>query len=185
MSTLQVANVHLESTGNNRIQYEGTNTFNMYAGGVSILAANSSMVTGRVRGAWTLLAGPTSVGTGTTFAVTNIPSTYNRLFIVGTDVSHNGGTSQAITISMSDNNGSTYAAGPTNISFSQAAADTFSWVTELNNYNVVGGKTVGNAGSGLFYFNSGVVGIINALRFGLSSTASFDGGTIAIYGSVI
>ncbi len=34
MSTLQVANVHLESTGNNRIQYMGSNTINIYAGGV-------------------------------------------------------------------------------------------------------------------------------------------------------
>lgn len=33
MSTLQVANVHLESTGNNRIQYMGSNTINIYAGG--------------------------------------------------------------------------------------------------------------------------------------------------------
>jgi len=31
MSTLQVANLHLESTGNNRIQYAGSNTFTMYA----------------------------------------------------------------------------------------------------------------------------------------------------------
>jgi hypothetical protein len=33
MSTLQVANVHLESTGNNRIQYAGANVVNFYAGG--------------------------------------------------------------------------------------------------------------------------------------------------------
>jgi hypothetical protein len=31
MSTLQVANLHFESTGNNRIQYAGSNTFTMYA----------------------------------------------------------------------------------------------------------------------------------------------------------
>lgn len=33
MSTLQVANVHLESTGNNRIQYSTPNTVNIYTAG--------------------------------------------------------------------------------------------------------------------------------------------------------
>jgi hypothetical protein len=44
MSTLQVANIHLESTGNNRIQYAGSNTFTMYAGGAGILAVNSTTI---------------------------------------------------------------------------------------------------------------------------------------------
>lgn len=38
MSTLQVANLHLESTGNNRIQYMGSNTVNFYAGDVVALS---------------------------------------------------------------------------------------------------------------------------------------------------
>ena len=38
MSKLQVANIHLESTGNNRIQYMGSNTVNFYAGGVLALS---------------------------------------------------------------------------------------------------------------------------------------------------
>lgn len=42
MSTLQVANVHLESTGNNRIQYTGSNTFVLVAGGANTLTINSS-----------------------------------------------------------------------------------------------------------------------------------------------
>lgn len=40
MSTLQVANVHLESTGNNRIQYMGSNTINIYAGGTLVASFN-------------------------------------------------------------------------------------------------------------------------------------------------
>ena len=46
MSTLQVANLHLESTGNNRIQYMGSNTVNFYAGGVlsSSFTANTGFV---------------------------------------------------------------------------------------------------------------------------------------------
>ena len=42
MSTLQVANVHLESTGNNRIQYSGSNGYILYAGGVQGLSVNST-----------------------------------------------------------------------------------------------------------------------------------------------
>lgn len=44
MSTLQVANVHLESTGNNRIQYAGSNSFTAYAGGVGTLAVNTTAI---------------------------------------------------------------------------------------------------------------------------------------------
>jgi hypothetical protein len=44
MSTLQVANVHLEPTQNNRIQYIAPNTFTMYAGGVGTLAVNSTAI---------------------------------------------------------------------------------------------------------------------------------------------
>lgn len=42
MSTLQVANIHLESTANNRIQYMGSNASSLYAGGVQILTVNST-----------------------------------------------------------------------------------------------------------------------------------------------
>ena len=42
MSTLQVANVHLESTGNNRIQYTGSNTITIYAGGSAAAVVNST-----------------------------------------------------------------------------------------------------------------------------------------------
>jgi len=42
MSTLQVANIHLESTGNNRIQYDGSNTFTIAAGDANVAVINSS-----------------------------------------------------------------------------------------------------------------------------------------------
>jgi len=42
MSTLQVANVYLESTGNNRIQYAGSNSYTLYAGGIGTLAVNTT-----------------------------------------------------------------------------------------------------------------------------------------------
>jgi hypothetical protein len=42
MSTLQVANLHLESTGNNRIQFAGSNSFSIIAGGVNYVTVNTS-----------------------------------------------------------------------------------------------------------------------------------------------
>ena len=45
MSSLQVANLLFESTGNNRIEYSGSNTFNMYAGNNVVFTANSSSIT--------------------------------------------------------------------------------------------------------------------------------------------
>ena len=44
MSTLQVANIHLESTGNNRIQYDGSNTFTIAAGDANVAVVNSTSV---------------------------------------------------------------------------------------------------------------------------------------------
>ena len=50
MSTLQVSNVHLESTANNRLQYAGSNTVNLYVGGTKVIDSNSSTfaITGNV-----------------------------------------------------------------------------------------------------------------------------------------
>lgn len=44
MSTLQVANIHLESTANNRIQYAGSNTVVFVAGGANTMSINASTV---------------------------------------------------------------------------------------------------------------------------------------------
>lgn len=48
MSTLQVANIHLESTGNNRIQYTGSNSYVIVAGGVSMLSVNTTAMSDSV-----------------------------------------------------------------------------------------------------------------------------------------
>ena len=45
MSTLQVANIHLESTGNNRIQYSGSNTITIAAGDANVAVINSTSFT--------------------------------------------------------------------------------------------------------------------------------------------
>lgn len=42
MSTLQVSNIHFESTGNTRIQFTGSAAFGLYAGGTSALSVNAT-----------------------------------------------------------------------------------------------------------------------------------------------
>ena len=44
MSTLQVSNVHFESTGNNRLQYTGSNSFNIVAGGSTVATVNTTAI---------------------------------------------------------------------------------------------------------------------------------------------
>jgi hypothetical protein len=44
MSTLQVGNLHFESTGNNRLQYTGSNAYNLVAGGTTVATVNTSAV---------------------------------------------------------------------------------------------------------------------------------------------
>lgn len=44
MSTLQVANVHFESTGNNRIQFSGSNTFTFMASGANVMVVSNTSV---------------------------------------------------------------------------------------------------------------------------------------------
>jgi hypothetical protein len=44
MSTLQVGNLHFESTGNNRLQYTGSNAYNLVAGGTTVATVNTTAV---------------------------------------------------------------------------------------------------------------------------------------------
>jgi hypothetical protein len=60
MSTLQVANIHLESTANNRIQYNGSNTLTLVTGGSNSFIANSSSITISAGGANNLIANSTT-----------------------------------------------------------------------------------------------------------------------------
>jgi len=73
MSTLQVSNVHLESTANNRIEYAGSNTVNIYAGGTNVLSANSSTMNIPVAGS--IAIGNSTVNT----AITSTGITQNGL----------------------------------------------------------------------------------------------------------
>jgi hypothetical protein len=44
MSTLQVSNVHFESTGNNRINFIGANSFAFVAGGANVMVFSNTAV---------------------------------------------------------------------------------------------------------------------------------------------
>lgn len=44
MSTLQCANIHFESTANNRVQYNGSNDFIFVAGGSNAISVNTTSV---------------------------------------------------------------------------------------------------------------------------------------------
>lgn len=44
MSTLQVSNIHFESTGNNRLEYSGSNSYNLVGGGVTVATVNTTAV---------------------------------------------------------------------------------------------------------------------------------------------
>jgi len=100
MGTLQVSNVHLESTANNRIEYAGSNTVNIYAGGTNVLSANSSTMNIPV-------AGNISIGNSTVnTAITSTGITQNGLnfkvpknYIVnpGMRISQENGTSSGTT----------------------------------------------------------------------------------------
>jgi hypothetical protein len=84
MSTLQVANVHLESTGNNRVQYLGSNTVGLYAGGSLVLSANSTNTYGSNLGKqtfWipaTIILANVTTGPGTTTAQTATSGVVSR-----------------------------------------------------------------------------------------------------------
>lgn len=44
MSTLQVANVHFEPTGNNRIQFTGSNTYSFMSSGANVMVITNTAV---------------------------------------------------------------------------------------------------------------------------------------------
>lgn len=64
MSTIQVANIHFESTGNNRIQYFGSNTFAFVVQGANCFTVNST-------------SAPFSNGVTTTIGVGYTVASYN------------------------------------------------------------------------------------------------------------
>jgi len=111
MSTLQVANVHLESTGNNRIQYAGLNSYTLYAGGVATLTVNTTAISdtlGSVRAApiqtKSSAYAVVAADAGSTIYISTGGVTFNISTLSAGDmvtIVNNSGTSQTITAAAS------------------------------------------------------------------------------------
>ena len=74
MSTIQVANLHLESTGNNRIHLTSANTVAVVAGGVDTFVANTTTINLVAGGVDTFVANTTTINLvagGTTILTAN------------------------------------------------------------------------------------------------------------------
>lgn len=124
MSTLLVSNVHLESTANNRIEYAGSNTVNIYAGGTNVLSANSSTMNIPVAGS--IAIGNSTVNTainstGITQNGLNFKVPKNYIVNPGMRISQENGTSSGTTTSF-------YPADMWRSSFSQDGTLTFQQV---------------------------------------------------------
>lgn len=61
MSTLQCANIHFESTANNRVQYNGSNDYMFVAGGSTIYTVNATAVSFAPGGTTVLTVNSTGV----------------------------------------------------------------------------------------------------------------------------
>ena len=108
MSTLQVANLHLESTANNRIQNINSTSFSIFAGGSEIISSNSSVASG--------LIGPKLLQTVTVSSIASDNLTfnsiaslnYNNYLITFTGVSSNSASDTRWRLAFSTDNQSSY-----------------------------------------------------------------------------
>lgn len=110
MSTLQVANVWLESTANNRISYPAANTMSVVAGGVNTFVANSSTTMVQINSANVIVANSTT----STFAVNgaaSITANTTKVTFIDTVNLPAGNTTQAPILFNSGTNLSSATAG--------------------------------------------------------------------------
>lgn len=187
MSTLQVANVHLETTGNNRIQYAGSNAYSLYAGGVNVASVNSTTIAVNaamtVAGSPVLSEGMTVLGTLTLTGTTSQSLTglnltnYKQLLFDVNGVSHNSGTSQTLSIGAAD------------VITGATAGDNIYgniWVSLWNGIAVPSltrNNTIpaGLATGGMQISQSGYSTATTTITAAISA-GSFDAGTIRVYG---
>lgn len=85
MSTLQVANIHLESTANNRFQYMGSNTITMFTGGLAAFTANDTTSIVRLGGSNSYVTNSIGnfIGSNTLIGPGSVSTGY-RLYVNGT-----------------------------------------------------------------------------------------------------
>ena len=146
-------------------------------------AALDGLVAG-IPGSLVELFPETSVGTGTTYSVTDLATGYRRLHVVCVNMSHNGGVAQDFRVGFSGNNGVSYTT-MREVVTGVAAADAFSNTVVIENADTTTSKTMWNGN--WFWWNyvgAPANAAINAVKIDWSGGANFDTGTIKIYGEV-
>jgi len=145
MSTLQVANIWFESTANNRLQYSGSNSFVLVAGGANTLTVNSNAVA--VISAATFSNTVTITGDTTVAGNFSMASSFKRNRIINGNMllnQYNGTTS--VTPTASTYNMDRWTAQMTQaskFSIQQVALSTLPGFTYSQNFTVVTPYTVG------------------------------------------
>ena len=120
---------------------------------------------------------------GANQALTSISTTaYTGLICVLIGVSHSGGATQNLRVEVTENNGSSWI-GTTSL-VSLAAADTATGIVQVYNWktttNKIGSFITSAIAPTLFSATSTTA--LNGIRFNFSAGASFDAGTIQIFG---
>jgi hypothetical protein len=140
------------------------------SGNLAVNAPNSMVV----------LSGPTSLGTGTTFVLSSIPSGYDEIMVYIKEASHDGGGTEWLRFEASDNGGSSYGSITR---FSLGGTASQSEAVFLNFFPYTGGASRWWYSLPPLGFGDRItIGSIDTLRFSWSNSPNFDGGNITLYG---
>ena len=153
MSTLQVANIHLESTGNNRIQYNGSNSFVFVTAGSNAMTLNSTSISFTATPTFSSLTIGNSVITNTNISVGN--STVNGSL---SDTSIRVGNSTA---SFTTNSTGIYHTGTINLSSYTVGTNFTANSTLVNAVSIVTSTNTVTLGTTVYVVAGGNVGISN------------------------
>jgi hypothetical protein len=163
-------------------------TIESTTGGVKFPDATTQTTKG-IAAAWAQITSITTTS-GTTAIFSNIPQTYTALRFAIVGVSHNGGTNGSIRMSVSSD-GVTYSAA-WNLGASIAAAATIDGALQGDSYTqdtcFFIGDAISSANASPYvsvngtYFMFKVTGGVKYVKFEWSQGASFDAGSITLYG---
>lgn len=138
-------------------------------------------------GGMTLL-GTLTTTSGTTQSLTSIAAGYRALYCEHDGVSSNTGTTDTLRVALSSTNGAAYG---TAVNYGAAVADSTLthgalWINNISS-TTAAAKTlliaVTNPAASLTAgISTNTAAVVDAIRFSFASGASFDAGTIRIYG---
>lgn len=169
MSTLSVQNI----TGILSLNQIGTIN-------AASLKANTRDVNG-----WEMISPPTSLGTGTTYTISNIPPEYNDLRVVYGNLSHSSVNPAYIQVETSNNGGTVWHTGP--IQMGQAGspgANVTSYVEMINTGGELGTSMYSFGMYGTYYYRHTArtdIAAVTNIRLSMNA-GNFVTGTAALYG---